>query len=128
MPSDILSVLELTNPDGWALALPGPDGEDRLRTVCRVCSGGGTCRNPTEPCEYCDARGYLPTQNLCDVLEAARLKWRSSFFFTFVNGVFVLVVNHATLTGRYRAAADTTIETAMLSCIRQALEAEGATP
>ena len=133
--NDILSVLLLRNSDGsWALTLFGPNGQDRLRgTQTGILNHGdcptlGHCDVVEIPGAFsnCEGRGWIPTQNLGDMLEAARMKWSPHY----LGGVFHLEVEHANpkRTGHYRAdIAETTIEAAVLSCIRQALQTEGAT-
>ncbi len=137
----ILDLLLLKNSAGTpALVLLGPDGVDRLRTPCvrGFSYPGGEIRHVDNPipydsgfgvCANCAGRGWLPTPNLGDVLEAARQRWKPHFIFTWVNSFFVLEVRHATWVGHYRVdAANLTVEQAWCDVLKQALEAEGAKP
>lgn len=141
MPTEILDLL-LLNIDGKpALVLLGPDGEDRLRPKCRHCMGVGRRSSSVDmggkdlsrECDYCRGRGWLPTPNGMDILDAASLMWKPHFFYTWLSGILVLEVRHQSYRGangwigNHRIdAADLTQEQAWCDVLKQALETEGA--
>jgi len=133
MQTNVLSVLQLKTPsDSYALMLPGPNGEDRLRIIC-PCIGAKACYRCNAltghafDCDLCQGQAWVPTPNSFDVLAAARLKWPDMRYesspdrgrhtvWLWIHGV------------GWMWSEEDTDEQRMLSCFQQALEREGARP